>query len=462
MFSLICAMRNNPKFLPKYTGGVFSKMSNCGVNVRFIFNPASEKYERIDGSWKTVHDHRVELETKCCLAAETMRDIKHWWMDNPNIRVSEIIRRVKENSHQINEKGVSVYLHLKHLDVLNALAIIRGSGQINMEELMQDLQQVQTRHPDAKVEITTATPMSIFFQSYEMQQLHRLYPKVVMLNISKRRKNKYDFYVLKLTGINNFGNSIVFAVGLTNIKCKKAYDFFFRLVVEQAKKENTSVPDLLVLPIENELEQSMADAYGQPIKVIHNQYHFLSHSKDLIGQYRKRLDFDYLHCCNKLDEIVQELIPASFERIKRDILSLVSNLDRATVREFDSIFKASDKWSVIQYKHLYTGGLHSNERAAFVDSFMRVQYKFDSTLLEIVEACKRMQQKDMSLECNSKEAHAYFTHPVYTQMRKRFSQYALSLMLHQLLVSYKYTAFDEEEIDDGDKDMEDPSAPIRP
>ena len=36
----------------------------------------------------------------------------------------------------------------------------------------------------------------------------------------------------------------------------------------------------------------------------------------------------------------------------------------------------------------------------------------------------------MALECNSKEAHSYFTHPIYIQMRKCFSPYALSLMLH--------------------------------
>jgi len=35
-------------------------------------------------------------------------------------------------------------------------------------------------------------------------------------------------------------------------------------------------------------------------------------------------------------------------------------------------------------------------------------------------------------------------------MRKRFSQYALSLMLHQMLISYKYTAFDDEEENEND------------
>ena len=32
-------------------------------------------------------------------------------------------------------------------------------------------------------------------------------------------------------------------------------------------------------------------------------------------------------------------------------------------------------------------------------------------------------------------------------MRKKFSQYALSLMLHQMLVSYKYIAYEDEDDD---------------
>ena len=111
-------------------------------------------------------------------------------------------------------------------------------------------------------------------------------------------------------------------------------------------------------------------------------------------------------------------------------------------------------WSVIKYMGVYTAGLHSNERSATIETFMRIQHKFDSNIFDMLEACKRLQQKDMSLECNSKEAHSYFTHPIYSQMRKRFSQYALSLMLHQMLVSYKYTAFDEEEIGDPEDILE--------
>ena len=69
-----------------------------------MYNSASDSYDRVEG-FKTVHDHKLELEDRVTLPSDTMRDIKHWWMDQPNIKVSEIIRRVKEASHQVNDKG---------------------------------------------------------------------------------------------------------------------------------------------------------------------------------------------------------------------------------------------------------------------------------------------------------------------------------------------------------------------
>ena len=89
-----------------------------------------------------MHDHKLELDDKCNLPTETMRDIRNWWMEDPQIKCTEIIKKVRENSHQVNEKGQSIFLHLKHLDVLNALKLIRGTGMLNIEELMSDLQNV--------------------------------------------------------------------------------------------------------------------------------------------------------------------------------------------------------------------------------------------------------------------------------------------------------------------------------
>lgn len=73
--------------------------------------------------------------------------------------------------------------------------------------------------------------------------------------------------------------------------------------------------------------------------MIANQHHFLTHCKDLISQYRKRLDFDYLLCCTKFDEIVQETMTAPFEKHRADIEQLISVLDKSIIYEFEKVFK---------------------------------------------------------------------------------------------------------------------------
>lgn len=104
----------------------------------------------------------------------------------------------------------------------------------------------------------------------------------------------------------------------------------------------------------------------------------------------------------------------------------------------DKLFKLAPIWSLTAYAELNTCGLHSNERAATIESYFRTNHKHDSSVMEILSSTQTLQKKDMSLECNSKEAHAYFTHPVYGGLRKHFSPYALSLMLHQLLLAAQF------------------------
>ncbi len=109
-----------------------------------------------------------------------------------------------------------------------------------------------------------------------------------------------------------------------------------------------------------------------------------------------------------------------------------------------------EKWSVLYYGQtkVYTAGLHSNERAATVDTFVKSQHKYDHNMLDLVDVlAKRLAQRECCLETNSKEAHSYFLHPLYKELKRLFSPYALSLMLHQMIESYKYVAseYDGEE-----------------
>ena len=69
-----------------------------------------------------------------------------------------------------------------------------------------------------------------------------------------------------------------------------------------------------------------------------------------------------------------------------------------------------------------------------------MQHKYDQSLLDQLDLVKKIQQVDRSFDTQSKEAFSYFTHPLFRQLKQNYSQYAVSIMLHQLIESYKYIA----------------------
>jgi hypothetical protein len=66
-------------------------------------------------------------------------------------------------------------------------------------------------------------------------------------------------------------------------------------------------------------------------------------------------------------------------------------------------------------------------------------------MLDMIDLAKKLAQRECCLETNSKEAHSYFLHPLYLQLKKLFSPYAQSMMLHQMIESYKYVATEMED-----------------
>lgn len=53
---------------------------------------------------------------------------------------------------------------------------------------------------------------------------------------------------------------------------------------------------------------------------------------------------------------------------------------------------------------------------------------------------RKLQAIDRCFETNSKEAFSYFTHPLYRALKEDFTPYATSMMVHQLIESYKHIA----------------------
>ena len=257
---------------------------------------------------------------------------------------------------------------------------------------MIDLQQIQQKYPEAAVKINSGTPTTVFIMTSDMVALQKLYGQVIMVSVSKKRKNKYDFYTILLSSINNYGNPVVIGLGFTNIKCKEAYAWLLQCYVNRVRERNGDPqPELMVVPLESEAIDSIDVVFKQKrVMRIVNQYSFLSVTRDLIQPYKKRMNFDHLLAQQKLDQIVQCRRPDIFERLKADLMIMTGSLDHSTRREFDKIFKLASFWGMPSYQNLYTAGLHSNERLATMETFIRVQHKYESSVIEIIESLKTL------------------------------------------------------------------------
>lgn len=186
------------------------------MNVRFFWNEREGAFERKE-CFKYVHDHRLELDERCLLPPHILQDIKLLVMDNIEIAVSEVIQKVY---HKHGKR-------LRHLDVLNAFRLIKGDVRLDLPILMQDLDMVKEKFAETQITLNTGTPVVVFVQTLEMLETYRIYREVMLINVTRKRKNKYGLFQILMTGINNFGRAVVFATGFTNIKCKEAYQWIF-------------------------------------------------------------------------------------------------------------------------------------------------------------------------------------------------------------------------------------------
>jgi hypothetical protein len=116
-----------------------------------MWNEVLGCFERID-HFKMVHDHRIELDERCFLPNQLMRDIKHYVMDKPDVQCSEIIRKINLKH---NKK-------LRHLEVLNALKVIKGDVKLDLKVLTCDLDLIKSKHLDAHILLNDGTPIVVF------------------------------------------------------------------------------------------------------------------------------------------------------------------------------------------------------------------------------------------------------------------------------------------------------------
>jgi hypothetical protein len=90
-------------------------------------------------------------------------------------------------------------------------------------------------------------------QTPEMLDCQRIYNKILLVSISKKRKNKYGLFHIHFSTINNFGRVVILALGLTNIRCRQGCEWLFKQYTERALSVGISLPSVVITNLEQEV-----------------------------------------------------------------------------------------------------------------------------------------------------------------------------------------------------------------
>lgn len=124
---------------------------------------------------------------------------------------------------------------------------------------------------------------------------------------------------------------------------------------------------------------------------------------------------------------------------------MIDPLELPVKEEISRIFMLRERWAIPFFNQIFTAGLHANERAVHIECFIRMQCKYEHSLLDQLDLVKKIQSVDRCLDTASKEAYSYFTHPIFRNLKERCTPYAVSMMMHQLIESYKFVAHETPE-----------------
>jgi len=167
--------------------------------------------------------------------------------------------------------------------------------------------------------------------------------------------------------------------------------------VERALSIGAALPSVVITNLDVEVIEAEQTVFTTSIHLV-SQHFFLAAVKDVLFPYRKRVDFDYNHVISRTEQIVVEVDQIFFQRQEAEIILMIEPLDLAVKEEIVRLFQLKAKWAIPFFAKVFTGGLHANERAAYVEGFYRMHHKYEHALSDQLECVKRIQAIDRCLD----------------------------------------------------------------
>ena len=81
----------------------------------------------------------------------------------------------------------------------------------------------------------------------------KCYPDILLISVSKKRKNKYGLFHVHFSTVNNYGRVVILGLGMTNIKCKQGNEWLFEQYLERARQIGLSPPKVVITNLDPEV-----------------------------------------------------------------------------------------------------------------------------------------------------------------------------------------------------------------
>jgi hypothetical protein len=69
---------------------------------------------------------------------------------------------------------------------------------------------------------------------------------------------------------------------------------------------------------------------------------------------------------------------------------LIEPLELVVKEEMARLFSYRCKWAIPFFAKVFTAGLHSNERASFIEGFVRMNHKYEHSLLDQLDLVRKI------------------------------------------------------------------------
>jgi hypothetical protein len=355
------------------------------------------------------------------------------------------------------------------------LYMIKGRPfwEILEDELIAELKDLKQKDKNAFIVINKGLPTVALIQTSAMIENWYRYGSVLQVYASQvdSRFTKYKLHALTLSGIAPNGQTIIFAVCLFSVLCRESYEWIFRKFKEKYSADGI-LTSTIIISIDKELREAIETILTPTT---------LKRYKSALTNSLSPSEISILVDHHSLSQYLHKYIPSSAHpsiwplitspttseqfMLQKDEVSthlLTLSLPPSAQTAIEDLFDCQHCWSMARVGKVFTKGLHREGGyvgAKVVGRILRELEGGEEDLRGFVDRVVEVSEK-VYLEEGSdgqgghrqlrevlgeENAMGVYGNRMFDGIKREFTEYGVSLLMHQIMGSFKMIPEETEE-----------------